>query len=280
MTIANLKKLCPLHAAGLVFACTLLSAAAPTPPAAPAATPAPAAADVSAFKDKLRLFTDGKGHYVTISIGTWKDADTEHLGASVFYGDGKKLYRVRAPGMGFNGDAKEANIHFWEPRAKIGNDHELAVTKNVMAVHCPGRVAELKIVPEKDARPLLDKAEFFEALWQFGAYALARDSKGVYYYVDRQREPAGVMNFRVWSGQRGDLKPLKMTNVVSDSMGDIFQTKGGDLRLVLDKGKASWQAGGQPVELTIVPIEDNAELIYTDLGAYAGQRLGTPCDDL
>jgi hypothetical protein len=29
-----------------------------------------------------------------------------------------------------------------------------------------------------------------------------------------------------------------------------------------------------------LPIEDNAPLIYGDLGAYTGVRLGTPCDDL
>ena len=32
--------------------------------------------------------------------------------------------------------------------------------------------------------------------------------------------------------------------------------------------------------LVPLPIEDNAQLVYTDLGAYTGQRLGTPCDDL
>jgi hypothetical protein len=31
--------------------------------------------------------------------------------------------------------------------------------------------------------------------------------------------------------------------------------------------------------LVPLPIEDNAALIYGDLGAYTGQRLGTPCDD-
>jgi hypothetical protein len=29
-----------------------------------------------------------------------------------------------------------------------------------------------------------------------------------------------------------------------------------------------------------LPLDDNRVLIYTDLGVYAGQRLGTPCDDL
>jgi hypothetical protein len=32
--------------------------------------------------------------------------------------------------------------------------------------------------------------------------------------------------------------------------------------------------------LVPLPIEDNAQLIYTDLGAYTSQRFGTPCDDL
>jgi hypothetical protein len=32
--------------------------------------------------------------------------------------------------------------------------------------------------------------------------------------------------------------------------------------------------------LISLPLDDNRVLIYTDLGVYAGQRLGTPCDDL
>ena len=30
----------------------------------------------------------------------------------------------------------------------------------------------------------------------------------------------------------------------------------------------------------MLPIDDNAVMIYTDLGVYTGQPLGTPCDDL
>jgi hypothetical protein len=29
-----------------------------------------------------------------------------------------------------------------------------------------------------------------------------------------------------------------------------------------------------------VPVDANRIMIYTDLGVYAGQRLGTPCDDM
>ena len=32
--------------------------------------------------------------------------------------------------------------------------------------------------------------------------------------------------------------------------------------------------------VTPVPVEDNAVMIYSDLGVYAGENLGTPCDDM
>ena len=76
------------------------------------------------------------------------------------------------------------------------------------------------------------------------------------------------------------LSILKMTNVVSDSQGDIFTTKKGELRLVLDRDHPSWFAGKNETALLNLPLEDNRIMIYTDLGVYAGQRLGTPCDDL
>ena len=76
------------------------------------------------------------------------------------------------------------------------------------------------------------------------------------------------------------LSILKMTNVVSDSQGDIFTTKKGELRLVLDQTRSVWIAGKKETALTSVPVDANRIMIYTDLGVYAGQRLGTPCDDL
>jgi hypothetical protein len=71
-----------------------------------------------------------------------------------------------------------------------------------------------------------------------------------------------------------------MTNVVSDSQGDIFTTKKGELRLVLGKKQSKWIAGKKETELTSLPLEDNRIMIYRDLGVYTGQRLGTPCDDM
>jgi hypothetical protein len=68
--------------------------------------------------------------------------------------------------------------------------------------------------------------------------------------------------------------------VVSDSEGDIFATKQGTLRMVLGKSESLWAKGKQEQKLVQLPVADNRLLIYTDLGPYLGQRLGTPCDDL
>jgi hypothetical protein len=76
------------------------------------------------------------------------------------------------------------------------------------------------------------------------------------------------------------MKLAKMTNVVSDSAGDIFATKTGELRLVLNKSETMWMKGKAQTKLIFLPIDANVPMIYTELGVYTGEKLGTPCDDL
>jgi hypothetical protein len=229
--------------------------------------------DVAPFKDKLEVLGDGKKHYVALvpfEEGGWKH---------VFYsGDGKTFHLQRIIGSGSTG--REAfDLTFWEPRVKARYQASIELKNGKYEVLCDSRKTELQLLPREEADKVIAGATFHEALWRFRAFALARDDKGTYYFVDRQREPEDSLNFRLYSGQRGSLKPLKMVNVVSDSEGQIFSTKAGDLRLVLDRKEAAWVKGKARTTLTPLPIEDNAQLIYTDLGAYTGQRLGTPCDD-
>ncbi|MGZ3440551.1 MAG: hypothetical protein ACXVDD_13605, partial [Polyangia bacterium] len=87
-------------------------------------------------------------------------------------------------------------------------------------------------------------------------------------------------NFRLWAGMKGAMKLQKMTNVVSDSEGDIFSTKTGSLRLILDKHETTWVANEKKTKLVFLDPADNHIMIYTDLGVYTGEPLGTPCDDL
>src|SRR5262249_41586731 len=121
---------------------------------------------------------------------------------------------------------------------------------------------------------------FYKSRWNHYAYALARDTTGKYYFVDNLREPENSKVFRLFAGAKGNLKLQKMTNVVSDSEGDIFSTKTGSLRLVMEKKEPTWIAKEKKTKLTWIPVEDNHIMIYTDLGVYTGMPLGTPCDDL
>jgi hypothetical protein len=130
-----------------------------------------------------------------------------------------------------------------------------------------------------DAKKLVDAAAFRRPFWKRQAQALARDDAGNYYYVDRMRDDYGGKGHRIFAGPKGGMKELPMTNVVSDSVGEIYATKKGELRFVMDPNKASWIRGAAKTELTIIPIEANVSLIYGELGVYDGS-LGTPCDDL
>ncbi len=232
--------------------------------------------DVSEYKDKLKVVTDGKGHYLAVMPFTIGDGpDTGYL----FYGDGKSFWAQRRISGGRNGD-ESFDSTFWEPRVNAGYKASFGMHAKKWTVQCDERVTELKPLDKAEGQKLLAAAQFLAPRWKRRAYALARDNSGTYYYVDRAREPENNKDFRVFRGPKGAVKAQKMLNAVNDSEGDIFITKAGKLRLVLDKHETTWLEGAKQVKLTALPVEDNHVMIYTDLGVYAGEKLGTPCDDL
>jgi hypothetical protein len=246
----------------------------------PKETPAPA--DISEVKDKLTVWTDGKKHYLALAMTT--DSDKP-----VFWSaDGKDFYQLRIHGGGSEGDdahLKKLDRTFWEPRVDAlykasfdyAKDDKGAVT---MQVQCSERKTKLTQLPADEAKKLVDGGKFYKPRWNHYAYSLARDNAGKYYYVDNVREPEHAKNFRLWAGPKGAMKLQRMTNVVSDSEGDIFSTKTGSLRLILDKHETTWVQNEKKTKLVFLPPEDNHIMIYTDLGVYTGEPLGTPCDDL
>ena len=232
--------------------------------------------DVSEYKDKLKVVTDGKGHYIAVMPFTIGDGPDSGL---MFYGDGKTFWAQRRIGGGRNGD-ESFDSTFWEPRVESGYQASFGMRDKKWSVQCDERQTALTPLDKAEGQKLLAGAKFMAPRWKRRAYALARDNSGVYYYVDRVREPETSKDFRVFRGPKGALKEQKMINAVNDSEGDIFITKAGKLRLVLDKHETTWLEGGKQVKLTALPVEDNHVMIYTDLGVYAGEKLGTPCDDL
>jgi len=230
---------------------------------------------VSKAKPKMKAATDGKGHYMVWAPFYGAD-DFDDM---VFWGDGKDFWTQRQIGYGAEGDIK-FDLSFWEPRVKERWMASFDYKDKKYSVTCDDRKTELTLMSAADTQKLIEGAKFHKARWKTQAYSLARDTKGNYFYVDRQREPADSKVFRVFSGERGNMKELKMKNIVSDSEGDIFYTKKGELRLVLDRSEQTWAKGKKQTKLTVLPVEDNVVLIYNDLGVYTGQSLGTPCDDI
>lgn len=227
--------------------------------------------DVAEKKGSMRVFTGGKNRYVVVV----QDKDRV-MPEMAFYGDGKTFYRLRTPGGG--GDKSSWSMSLWEPRGEWGRSG-LIHRDGALKVECMERKTELTELKADEARPLVEGAQFLSYRWQRQPYLLARDDKGMYYFVDMQRDVPGKKDMKLYIGPRGKLKVQQMTNIVSDSMGDIFSTKTGELRLVANADQMKWVAGKAEEKLTRVPVEDNAVLIYTDLGVYERMPLGTPCDD-
>jgi hypothetical protein len=258
------------------LACIALAVSLGAPALAAPATEDADTIDITPYREKLKVLTDGKGHYLALMPFTYSDGpDTGYL----FYGDGKTFHAQRRFGGGRNGN-ESFDTSFWEPRVAGGYKASLSYKDKKYTVQCDERKTELSAVDKPAAQELIASAKFMKPRWKRKAYALARDNSGTYYYVDKAREPDDSKDFRVYRGPKGALKPLKMTNVVSDVAGDIFVTRAGKLRLVLDKKETVWLEGSRTVKLTPLAVEENHVLIYTELGVYAGEPLGTPCDDL
>jgi hypothetical protein len=227
------------------------------------------AVDVSAIKNDLKLLSDGRNHY--IAVVPFGSGAFEHL----YYGDGKTFYLQRVVSGGSSG-TESFDRTFWDPRA----GSSFGFHDGKYTLECGTRKTAFTPVEAAAAAKLLGEAKWRKPRWKHRAYALARDDEGNYFFVDRQREPEDSKAFRLYMGPKGKLALMKMTNVVSDSEGDMFATKTGQLRLILGKSESTWVHGKIKKKLVLVPVEDNAALIYNELGVYTGQPLGTPCDDL
>lgn len=220
-------------------------------------------------REKLVVLHDGRDHYVVVD--PFGPSDT------FYYGDGKRFSQQRVFGHYRDQGGGSATRRFWSPQSENHGDLELARGK--WTVRCDDRVTPLAILDERETAKLLVSAKFFAPKWERRAYALARDDDGRYYYVDKLRDPY-ARGYRLFVGKRGAMKELPLTDVVSDSSGDIFATRGGDLRITRTRAGAEvqWAQGKRTLELVDVPVEKNAVLIYADLGVYR-DHIGTPCDD-
>lgn len=232
--------------------------------------------DIKPAVDKLDVYRDDAGMYYTSPRA---GAFADNAGDWVFYGDGKTMYRQRTVGFGFSPD-RGYDWTVWSPRVRQIQNASFSPTRDKPSVSCTQKDKKaLTLLSADEAKVLLGRAKFLPPLWQRQAHFLARDDDGTYFFVDRFQDDFGGKGHRIFSGQKGAMKELSMTNVVSDSAGEIYATKSGDLKIVTEgsAGKAYWKKGQAKNELIVLDLFANRYLIYRELGIYG--QLGIICDD-
>jgi hypothetical protein len=254
--------------------------------------PPPKRLDVSKVVDHLDVWHDGKGHYFALFWRKVGDRRVKNPSSWVFYSaGGKTFYRQVCSNSGANKNDFHYTID--DPRVLHRTRSSFAVRGGKGEYQCEKRKTALTMMAPDKAAALLKKARFLNVYWVRSAHVLARDDDGVYYYVDRlaaeEYTSGRKRGFRIFVGMMGRMKQLRMRNMVSDPMGEVFITTDGQLKLVTEKramppSKAVWVArrAKKKRQLTTIPLRlpKTGTLIYRDLGVYAGVKMHRPCDDL
>lgn len=238
-----------------------------------AALPAPWAEEPLRDKvdrTKLQLLTDGQGRYLAV-------VPYGGLEGPLFAGDAKNLHRQRVFGASSE-KGKQFSLTFWEPRARVPAEAMLSYRDGRYTLICRDREIPLTPVAAAQAGRLLARSRLLEPRWRRRAYALARDAEGNFFYVDQAREPDGNTDFHLYLGTQGRMAGQPVRVLAHDSEGGVLEAPQGKLRLSHARREAEWIQGSSRTQLTWLEVESNAVMIYTSLGAYTGQALGTPCD--
>ncbi len=228
--------------------------------------------DFAGKRPELQVATDGKGRYFAF-------VPYSSEGQALFVGDGKRLFEQRIVGASAQGGSFDYS--FWEPRAPARWQAGFGVKDGTPQLQCGKTAAPLKLLGKSEAKKLLDKAQLYKPRWRRHAHALARDDEGNYYFVDRAREPEGNKDFRLFIGTKGKMRAIKVEDAIVDEAGEIFFTSLG--RLKMKRGaqtEAEFVVGALRTSLVWLAVDRNAAFAYGELGAYAGEVLGTACDGI
>ncbi|HEU0032457.1 MAG TPA: hypothetical protein VFQ53_17615 [Kofleriaceae bacterium] len=238
------------------------------------ADPKPKPVDIKPFKSELIVLQDAQGGIYVVKPG----AD-----ALVFFGTPKLLYQQQTTGRSADGAAW--SISTWAPRIPGIRPADVRFNKDGTYLRsCAGdeEMALTQLTGDK-AKAILDKAQFQTEYLMRRPHLLARDDAGVYYYVDRLTKDYGGKGYRVFVGKKGALKQLALVDVASDTAGEVFSTKSGDLRLARGEQASggsgvTWIKGEKRSALIPLDVDANSPLIFSELGIY--KFLGTLCDNI
>ncbi len=186
-----------------------------------------------------------------------------------YAGFGRKLYRQ----WGTNKNSRR-DFTLWN------GEREVSATMKKggkWQVRCPQGTMEMFELDAGERDRVLTSSTLEEPIWQRMSFLLARDDRGIYYYVDRKRPELGGLDYRVYKGPRGRLVLTTMVDIVNDDEGQIFSTTSGSLRLAKGKEGARWLAGKKQTPLVVVSPQERRRLVFGDLGVYGEQTRGTLC---
>jgi hypothetical protein len=251
--------------------------------ASASAEPEPKPIDSKPFRDKLAVLRDEHGGIYAVL----RDGDTQRA----WYGNGKSLYEQIVVGSSSDGTDGSWELDFYVPRVsgvRPGTIHHNADGSfmRYCAPDTAGSELKLTLVPGDQAKHLLERSTLMTSALVRKPHLLARDETGVYYYVDELRKLYGEGGFRVFVGKKGGMRQLPLTDIATDTAGEIFATKSGDIRLVYEhddpngnaKPTIAWVQGEKRTTLVRLDLDANAPVIYRGLGVYP--FVGTICDDL
>jgi hypothetical protein len=244
-----------------------------------AAEPKPKPVDTKAFKDQLIALTDADGGVYIILPGK---ASRMWFGVG---GKQKAVYEQVVISRYSDGSTGAWDLGVWAPRVSgVQPGSVLRKDDGSFERHC-GNDSKIALtqLPADKAKALIDKTSFFSSAMIRRPYLLARDDAAVYYYVDVIRKEYGGNGFRVFIGKKGAMKQKPLTDVASDTAGDVFSTKTGDLRIVRDveeggKQNVAWVKGEKRASLVTLDTDANSPLIFKDLGVYG--FTGSICENL
>jgi hypothetical protein len=243
-----------------------------------AAEPKPKPVDIKPVRDQLLVLQDPDGGIYVVLPG--KDG-------RVFYGVGgknKNVYEQVVIGRSSDSSKGSWDLSVWAPRVPNIQPGSVGRKQDGSYQKWCGNDVTVPLTPlaADKAKAVLDKSTFLSSALTRRPYLLARDDAGVYYYVDVLRKEYGGKGYRVFIGKKGAMKAKPLTDIASDSAGDIFATKTGDLRIVRDvsegKQTVQWVKGEKRAQLVTLDLDANSQLIFKDLGVYG--FIGSICETM
>jgi hypothetical protein len=243
-----------------------------------AADPTPKPVDIKPIRDQLIVLQDADGGTYVVQPGS---------DGKLFYGAGGKSHNFHEQiviGRYSDGSTGAWDISVWAPRVPNVQPGSVQRKADGTYLRTCGNKSEagLTEIGGDKAKAILDKGNFLTSGFIRRPYLLARDDSAVYYYIDVLRDQYGGKGYRVFIGKKGAMKQKPLTDLASDTAGDVFATKTGDLRIVRDtsdgKSTVTWVKGEKRITLVTLDLDANSQLIFKDLGVYG--FTGSICESL